>query len=181
LVPLLVDASCTFIFYLFILAALSLFFRYQEETKKYVHSMRIPSTSASALAAAFLLSSAALTTTTTVEASLAPWGKSIRAAKLFGLQQQHKSILGTRGGATKPAPVDEADTEEEIAPVELYLPGLLDAVVMKSDLVRNSFLSCQVALVVAISLLRRTANLVSIDAYLAHSLTHLLLHEFMHN
>ncbi|CAB9501036.1 Transitional endoplasmic reticulum ATPase [Seminavis robusta] len=62
------------------------------------------------------------------------WGKSsLNHNHLsFGLSRHHQqSILETRGGATKAAPEDE--TEEE-APAELYLPGLLDAVVVKDDM-----------------------------------------------
>jgi len=57
-----------------------------------------------------------------------PWGKSLVGGKgnnhLFGL-------VAARGGATVAAP------EEETAEVtELYLPGLLEATVIKSALVR---------------------------------------------
>ena len=71
---------------------------------------------------------------------MAPWGKSVHKIMnhqqaLFGLSSRKNLLLETRGGSTKAAEADdEAQTEEE-APVELYLPGLLDAVVSSPDMV----------------------------------------------
>ena len=76
-----------------------------------------------------------------------PWGQNSAAKfnNLFGLstavptssqldlEHANNPLLSTRGGATKAEPGEEAEEE----PAELYLPGLLDAVVSKSDLVRN--------------------------------------------
>lgn len=73
-----------------------------------------------------------------------PWGKSathinnlfgLSASSKLGLEQSQHPLLSARGGATMAEPGDEA--EEKTA--ELYLPGLLDAVVIKSDMV--SFVS----------------------------------------
>ena len=75
-----------------------------------------------------------------------PWGKSathfknvfgLSASPKFDLERSHNPLLSTRGGATVAAPEDQA--EEEVA-AELYLPGLLDAVVSKSAMVRFEFM-----------------------------------------
>lgn len=68
-----------------------------------------------------------------------PWGKSaagLHKVNTFGLSssaERSSTLLSTRGGATKAAPDEEAEAEEE-APAVLYLPGLLDAVVNSDDL-----------------------------------------------
>lgn len=110
------------------------------------------SSSTAALAAVVLCSMAFLSScNTAVEGSLAPWGKSIHNKvnnnnnnnasmnpKSFGLSRNNNFLLKTRGGSTKAAADAEAETEEE-APVELYLPGLLDAVISTPDMVCRLF------------------------------------------
>ena len=105
--------------------------------------------SSTAALAAVVLCSVVLSSPS-VQGSLAPWGKSAGLYKfhnnLFGLSSsssssttsefQRSALLSTRGGSTKAAP--DEDAAEEEAPVELYLPGLLDAVVSAADLVRNT-------------------------------------------
>ena len=80
-----------------------------------------------------------------VHGSLAPWSKA-PVNNLFGLVssktlsstslENENPLLTARGGATKPAPEDEAAEEEEAK--ELYLPGLLETAIVRSDMVRNS-------------------------------------------
>lgn len=105
--------------------------------------------STAALAVVVLCSMAFLSScNTAVEGSLAPWGKSIHnkvnnknaimSPKSFGLSRNNNLLLKTRGGSTKAAADAEAETEEE-APVELYLPGLLDAVISTPDMVCRLF------------------------------------------
>ena len=108
--------------------------------------------SSTAALAAVVLCSVVLSSPS-VQGSLAPWGKSAGLYKfhnnLFGLSSssssssttsefQRSALLSTRGGSTKAAP--DEDAAEEEAPVELYLPGLLDAVVSAADLVRNTYM-----------------------------------------
>ena len=113
---------------------------------------RKTSSSTAALAVVALCSIVLLCSNGAVEGSVASWGKFASLHKLninnnnyinkhegktlFGLSSR-KSILATRGGSTKTA-ADDGETEEE-APVELYLPGLLDAVITTSDMVRTRF------------------------------------------
>jgi hypothetical protein len=75
------------------------------------------------------------------------WGNRLkfRSNDLFGLTQLPSGLLlSTRGGATKASP--EEEPREEETPVELYLPGLLDAVVVKSTMVRAYCLGGRVAM-----------------------------------
>ena len=70
------------------------------------------------------------------------WGNQIQLHHknpLFGLTTlQQRDILSTppRGGATKASPQEEPSNKVEEEPAELYLPGLLDAVIVKTDTVR---------------------------------------------
>lgn len=101
--------------------------------------MKVSSYATAVLAAALFVSSCE-------GVSSSPWGKtSTKFNNLFGLsantkfdlEQAINPLLSTRGGATVAAPEDEAETAAEEA--ELYLPGLLDAVISRPDMVRYSF------------------------------------------